>query len=384
MIILQYVLFHIILLAIIVVHSQKLTHCNDKDYWKCCFPLLLSFSIEEGLRWGRDTDWNLYYNVYEQIKNGADVNFEFLFGSLLKNSAIIGLPYSIPITFCSFMWIFSLCYFIRQYKQCAKYFLPLCLLYFTVSVSNTFRWHLAMSFFLISLRNLMDGHWGKGIVFLVCTLGSHTAAFGMSLIGVAFMYWFRRSFIVKPMLVVAISILLILLFQIDFMRNVVSIFDMFATKRFEGYVNNAEHWFYSETFEGERKSLMQYLLLMTPFYVVLFISHRLQIKKELPDGYMFYNLLSFLIVFRSVTSGIELLQRMAMFYEFVLVLLVALIFHYKRNLAGSIRNLLIIVALFMIYKGYTGYFKLYDSEEQMKYVWNSRLMSPSEISKKFR
>ena len=123
---------------------------------------------------------------------------------------------------------------------------------------------------------------------------------------------------------------------------------------------------------------------MTPFYVVLFISHRLQIKKELPDGYMFYNLLSFLIVFRSVTSGIELLQRMVMFYEFVLVLLVALIFHYKRNLAGSIRNLLIIVALFMIYKGYTGYFKLYDSEEQMKYVWNSRLMSPSEISKKFR
>ena len=371
-----YILLHIILCVIFVFGSGKISKCNNKEYWRKCIPLIVAFTLEEGLRWGRDVDWTLYYGVYENIGKDFDIEFEFLFQFLFKTMAIAGLPYYTFITFCSFMWIFSLCYFVRPYKKCIKFFLPICLLYFTVMVSNTFRWYLAMSFFLIALRNLLDGRKGIGVIFLICTLGTHTAAFFMSMIGVVFVYTLKKRLLLKPIVVITISLVFILLFNIDSIQNYMNFFKFFSTERFDNYFNNGEQWFYSETRKGDRKNLIEYILLMVPFYIVLFSTYHLQLKKTILDGELFYSLLTVLILLRSLTSGIELLQRMSMYYEFVFVLLASYVFVFRNNIIGSTRFLLIIVVLFILYKGYIGYFKLYENEELMKYIWSSDLVSP--------
>lgn len=372
-----YILLHIILCVIFVFGSAKISKCNNKEYWRKCIPLIVAFTLEEGLRWGRDIDWTLYYGVYENIGGkDFDIEFEFLFQFLFKTMAIAGLPYCMFITFCSFMWIFSLCYFVRPYKKCIRFFLPICLLYFTVMVSNTFRWYLAMSFFLMALRNLLDGRKRIGFILLICTLGTHTAAFFMSMIGVVFVYTLKKRLLLKPIVVITISLVFIFLFNIDSIQNYMNIFKFFSTERFDNYFNNEEQWFYSETRKGDRKNLIEYILLMIPFYIVLFSTYHLQLKKTIIDGELFYSLLTVLILFRSLTSGIELLQRMSMYYEFVFVLLSSYVFVFRNNIIGSTRFLLIIVVLFILYKGYIGYFKLYENEELMKYIWSSDLVSP--------
>ena len=375
-----YYLIHVVLLLIFIKTSNILSKCKDMYYWKKCIPIILCYSLEEGMRWARDIDWTLYYGVYEELSYGtSDFSFEFLFYFLFKTTAILGLPYSTFVAFCSFMWIFALCYFIRPYKKCIKYFLPICLLYFTVMASNAFRWYLAMSFFLIALRNLIDGRLRICIIFFFCTLGTHTAAFFMSLISVFLIVTAKNILLLKPIFVVIISLLLILFFNIEFIQNYINIFKYFSTERFDTYFNNEEQWFYSETHKGDRKNIIEYMLLMIPFYLILFTSYRLQMGKIIQDGNLFYNILIIWILFRSITSGIELLQRMSMYYEFVFVLMIAFTLVNRNNpTISSSRMLLIVVILFVMYKGYIGFFKPYGNEELMKYLWNSNLKSPKE------
>jgi len=373
-----YYLIHIALLLITIKVSNNISKCSDNEYWKKCIPIIIFYSIEEGMRWGRDVDWTLYYGVFEGFQNGYDTNFEFLFKLLFKTFAISGLSYSTFIIFCSFMWILSLCYFIKPYRKQIKFFLPICLLYFTIMASNTFRWYLAMSFFLIAFRNIIDGRLSIGIAFLICTLGTHTAAFLMSMIGVICVYTLKNALILRPVFVVIISLALILLFSIESLQNYVIFFKYFNTERFDNYFNNAQQWFYSETNEGERKNIIEYILLMTPFYIVLFSAYKLQLQKMIPDGILFYNLLTIWIILRSITSGIELLQRMSMYYEFIFALMVSFVMVLKNKITNLNRQLLIVVVLFIIYKGYIGYFKPYGNEELMKYIWNSELVSPEQ------
>jgi len=375
MITLQYILLHILLFVIVIVFAKKLSQCENKDYWKYCLPIIIFFTIEEGLRWCRDGDWIAYYFAYEQINDNFH-NFEFLFYFLFKNCYLIGLPYTVFISLCSFMWIMSLCYFIQPYKEYSKFFLPICLLYFTIMVSNTFRWHLSMSFFLIGFRCLIENNTKRGLSFIICTLGIHSATFYLSLIAVLFFFIFNKTFILKPLIVVLISLLCIIIFQIDYFSNVINFFRIFTTERFNQYFDNAQRWFYSESDSDARKGTIEYIMLMMPFYIILFSSYNILKDTKISNGYLFYNLFVLLIMLRSLTSGVELLQRMSMYYEIFFIMMISVVFMHRYCLTRQLHSTLIIVVLFVMYKGYIGYFQPYSTEDLMKYIWNSELISP--------
>lgn len=379
----QYLLLHIILLLIFVIMSNRISKCKDENYWGNCLPLILGFTLEEGLRWGRDIDWIGYYYRYQDFKISYGTEFEFLFNFFFKNCAIVGIPYVVVISICSFMWIYSLCYFCKPYKELVKYFLPICLLFFTVLASNTYRWYLALSFFLMALRNFIDGKTYVAIALLLCVYGTHVAAFIISIIGIFFVYFYKNSCLVKPIYVVIFSILLIFFFQLEYMQSSISIFQILDFGRFSGYINDSEHWFFTETREGERKSIIEYVLLMIPFYIVMWQTYLIQLKEKRNEVYIFYNLLTILILLRSVTSGIELLQRMATFYDFIFVLLISFVFYYRKRITYINRSLLCIVFMFVLYKGVL-YIKPYPSEHLMKYVWNSELITPIEAIKYYQ
>lgn len=40
---------------------------NSKQYWQYIFVPLLTFTLNEGLRWGRGIDYNSYYYTFKNI-----------------------------------------------------------------------------------------------------------------------------------------------------------------------------------------------------------------------------------------------------------------------------------------------------------------------------
>ena len=92
----RYIIFHIIVLVTILVFSRKLSIVH-KGYWKIAFVPILIYAIEEGFRWGRDSDWWGYRATYNLISAGFDVNNEILFEYFWKLLCLWGFEYPVAI-----------------------------------------------------------------------------------------------------------------------------------------------------------------------------------------------------------------------------------------------------------------------------------------------
>lgn len=73
-----YVALHVSLLIILLLSCRKIV-THRKCYWRYAIFPISFYGLEEGLRWGRETDWNLYYYVYEDYLHGISSNHEWLF-----------------------------------------------------------------------------------------------------------------------------------------------------------------------------------------------------------------------------------------------------------------------------------------------------------------
>ena len=146
---------------------------SPKHYWKyAIFPIAV-FAIVEGLRFGREIDYNEYYFRYINIgQNFNSEDYEFIFKLICYTCYNIGIPYYLFIFFQSAFLIFCTFLFIKRYKQAIQYVLPLVL--FELYGNNMFiRWYLAFSFFLLFLHYYLERKTYKSLFFIVITCLTH-------------------------------------------------------------------------------------------------------------------------------------------------------------------------------------------------------------------
>ena len=113
-----------------------------KNVYPIIVIAILLYTIIEGLRFGRGIDYNLYYDVYDQIENSSlETNHEVLFISLCKLLIFLGIPYQGFILLCSFILITCGISFLKKHSEVLLYSLPL---FFLVSLlaENLIRWFL--------------------------------------------------------------------------------------------------------------------------------------------------------------------------------------------------------------------------------------------------
>ena len=109
-----------------------------------------------------------------------------------------------------------------------------------------------------------------------------------------------------------------------------------------------------------------YLLLMSPFYVVIYYLRK--IKNKVPHYYFIYNILSLNILLRSISSGSEIVQRIATIYDFAFLLASTFVLYYRNDLRRSI--LLVVLIAIFAFKTFV-FIKPYKSDLLMMYVWDS-------------
>lgn len=102
---------------------------NNLTYWKLAFVPMVSYTLIEGLRFGRKIDWNSYFPRYQNLGINTDLEdyepvFEFICHSLYN----LGISYPIFILLQCSLVIFAVVLFLSNHKEYIKWALPISLI----------------------------------------------------------------------------------------------------------------------------------------------------------------------------------------------------------------------------------------------------------------
>lgn len=344
---------------------------SDYKYWKIASIPIIFFSLEEGLRWGRFIDWCAYYDTYY---NGLETSkFEFLFKEWWGLFHNLNIPYSIVIMTCSLLFILSLFIFFKPYANLFSIFFPVLISFTALSAENFIRWYVAFSVILVSFRFFLDKKFVRFIILASLVPFLHVGIVPVGIIMILSTFW---KYPISPLLVIFVSLAFLFLFQASFMLNFIFIVDLFFgnVEKFSGYMNNLDGWLtgIGQNSTMEHKSIIIYIISMLPLYCVLYTAYKLRDKLSSEFSIM-YNLGAIGVIFLSISSGLELIQRYAETYYPFLALLIACVINflpnYKHMNIYLKKMIQLICYVFIVYK-FILFIQPLSHEAFMCYVWN--------------
>ena len=371
----------LILMTLALYYSgRKITTTDSEDsILKAGIVGIIAYTLNEGLRWGRGIDYNLYYYGYNDIGKGLETNWEPAYQLICKLFYSIGLPWQFMVAFMSFVLICSVCFFLRNFREVAHYALPLFGL-LALQAETLMRWYLAFSFIFIALSLYLKEEKSKReyiYILLLCIIrcSIHNAIF--FIIPILWLISKVKSPLVSPITAIVLYYGLGQLFSINFMNNFVHFFNMYSLgARYEDYSVNADYWLSRGYLVGEANAFMD--LKYSAFWImIVWFGHK--ICKISDQKYTFvYN--SFLIgfIFNPVYHQIELLNRygsLLLLFQFVVLAHIL-----KKYFENSYNNLyfrlnylarIIIIVLSLNFSRSIFLYPFADKEDHYLYVWDA-------------
>jgi len=375
----QYVLCHLLLLLISYISCLNIKDSSsDKAYWKYSSIPIIVYTLEEGLRWGRDIDWCAYSYEYEQLGKGVDTGHEYLFQKLWFFFSFLGLSYPFVVTICTFVVIFSFFYFIQPYRKYTYLIIPLLIAWSGPKTINFIRWFFALSFVLIGLRRFLDGKRKSGLCLAFCCSFLHLGTLPLAILTIIISRF--KRIIIKPYVAIIISIILVVMFNVEFLKHFSNVFVVFSNfERMSSYGQDPNFWLSAKF---ERKGIEDYLATMIPFYLYLYYGHKYKQDSQDSHDSFLCNMAVVGLIVRSVSSGIELLDRYAISFDIFFVILSVWCYYYlknnwhKKHFYKIISAIVIATFALQVYK----FYKPLDNEIKMHYYWDSNLPPAERIA----
>ena len=117
---------------------------------------ILVYTLNEGLRFGRGIDYNLYGMSYEELERTGESDWDISFRFVAETLISMDIPWQGYVILMSFMFIFATIMVLRAYKDILPYALPLFVLFSNGAVENMVRWYLGFSLVLIGLSFIIN------------------------------------------------------------------------------------------------------------------------------------------------------------------------------------------------------------------------------------
>lgn len=336
---------------------------------------MLAFTLNEGLRFGRGIDYNLYWDMYVDTYKGWD--FDQNVGFLLFEKCFIffGLPYQSFILFMSFMFIFATLMLMKHYKEVVMYALPLWVFYSKDSVANMVRWYLAYSFILIGLSYLLKTDKKRLLYYVSFSLiGStiHYAIFPIPLI--FYLVSLREKPLLSPKIGVALFLFIAIFYEAGMLlplANVLTILSQLPLfVKFGGYGNSMEFWLTDNALGKEAHvgffMAVQFCLLIVAGYYCCQKSGK---------KYVFaYNLFLIGALLYMIGINVELLFRyMNTFYFFMAIVFCDIIRQCKFRLVPYHLYVLTLCCLLLLKSYYSALNTPFKKYPQLSmYVWDHK------------
>lgn len=188
MIKLIYIFLKLIELGVFFLFGKKIIHSKtNKEYWLASVIPILTYSIIEGLRFGRLIDWNVYYFRYNQLGINVEyLDYEPLFRYICYFFNILGISYPWFIFLQCLFFITTVFIFLKNYKEYIIYAVPLILI---CSTGNEMfiRWFLGFSFILLSLNSLIKKRYIWTLIWFICAICCHSGL----IIWIVFILFFK-------------------------------------------------------------------------------------------------------------------------------------------------------------------------------------------------
>ena len=319
----------LLLTTIFMYVSGYLIKKHKHNYWLFAAIGIVAFSLNEGLRFGRDYDYNVYYIEYTY---GDESKFELAFCYFFKLCHYLNFSWQFVIFLFSLQFIVSVYIFLKDYKEIAPYSL-LCLPTFTIlfaSFENFIRWYAGASFLIIGLHFLLRSYSRKNIFlfFIFSTLAvlNHT---GLILFPILF---FVLSFKDKELMPVRNSFLLFFILLFLFQTKFMMVFDhLFAIMgnidKYQTYASDTERWLTSG-YGGDEDEirLTPIILMVCTCYIGAKANSYFKYRYNI-----LYNLFLISFVFSPIYMKIELLDRYGRVLEFLGAFVCGFIFLYFKN-----------------------------------------------------
>lgn len=345
---------------------------------------VLTYTLNEGLRFGRGIDYNEYWRVYEIMGSGIDYGTNVGFLYLEKGLLFFNVPWQGCAMFMSFMFILGTLIFMKNYKDVMPIALPLWVLLFHNVANNLMRWNLAFSFIMIALFYLIINEGRLNVKFLVfCCIG---CTIHYAILPVPFIFYFLYKIkkpIVSPFVCISVFIALSFLFQSEFMLRFVDLFNTLSAldDKFDSYGDDVEYWLTKSPGGSHNSSWIGPMDTFLGLFVTL-VGHKSM--RQAPKPYLFaYNLFLLGFMFRPATIQIELIHRYdeLFFYQRVIVF-GYVIFLYKKGLL-IYKNLKMVplMTTFIFFLCFLSGTKEVFREKEFKlwYVWNKEKQTPEDM-----
>lgn len=348
-------------------------------YWTLAIFPIIAYGLEEGLRWGRETDWNLYYYVYQDYLHSLSSDHEFLFQLIWRSFAAFGVSYPCVITACSVLFIFSLFFFFKPFAKSKEfaYIVPLCVACHIVTSSNLIRWYMAMSFLLIGTRLWLDKKKIVGILVLGASIFIHFFSLAILALMVGGLS-FKKVFL-KPLIACVVCTLLLFLFDRSILSKFGFIYDLFGMfNRFSGYLDNGYSFIIGKD-EGDSgtKSILMSFITFLPYYAFIVCGYKMYKTGKVTIAY--YNIVVIASIFKVISQGLELIGRFYYFLDFfVCMVCVYSISYLYKNKSKFIDKVFIVICICYVIRKFIFMCQPLEYNELMLYVWDKRI-EPSSI-----
>ncbi len=293
------------------------------------FAPILVISLNEGLRFGRGIDYNVYYFTYRDIISGFDVRAnEPLFIALCKFNDFLGFPYQGLVYLMSLILIVSGVLYLRNHKSVILLALPLFMV-FTFDAENLMRWFTAFSFLLIGVSYLEQDKVKKYILFVIIAFLFHSGIVVVAPIFFALHY--VKKPLLNPLLSCGIYLFIYFFFKTRFMLNFVQYMNVFSgMTQFSGYVENADEWL-TGTANFVAQKLNIGVVIMDLFIIII----GYKVLKYKPQLTYLYNLCLLGTVLSPALYQIEILYRICLLFKLFQFLIIAYAVYFFINLRRS-------------------------------------------------
>lgn len=289
---------------------------------------LVVYTLNEGLRFGRGIDYNLYGNNYENFSRYGDSDQNIGFMLVEKALITLNMPWQICVLLMSFMFILgTLCLLKRHYNEVLPLALPLFALLSMSRVENMVRWYFGFSFIMIGLSYQIIGNRKIKKEFILYSLLGCTIHYALLPIPLLlYLLALKKKTIMPPFISIPLFFVIALFFQTSMMMEISNMANILlsASERFEHYGDDMEYWLTGGFADAERAVFPRMSELIF-FCTLAYAGYKP--SKMLGGTYLYaYNLYIIGFITLPIARQIELFSRFnAIFYFFGAIVLAVIV-----------------------------------------------------------
>lgn len=353
----DYIILYLILCFCTIIFSRKLSRLKDEKSWfLCMLPYILIFSIIEGVRYLRGTDY-LNYALRYLYDEEFRIN-EFIWCTFRELLHLLHCSYWTQYIVFAFCWITGMIYLIQKDKKYACYVMPIALVFALGSFENLIRQSFAFSFLFVAMSHLLDKKYKYAILFATIAIFIHNAA--LILVLIIGSIYLIRNYKIKAIVYVILYLIMIVLAQVHFLA--------FITQKAEGiihllgnnisfiafYLTNFDQWLGSDAFMDKYSRGIITLIFSAIFDItVMALSYSHLKRNHFTDSKLlfFYHLFCISNLLLQLSTNYMIIRRIfTMFYMFIAYLIAYIM---KNKPSSKIENIfrfymLAYVAIFFI------------------------------------